>query len=64
LTPSVLASYRPDLLLQTVTDSSNSEEVKKASGELRALEQEYRRRLDYWKKNLLDGPIRQALEQD
>ncbi len=64
LTPSVLAIARPYLLIQAVSDSSNPEEVRKVSGELRTFEQEYRRRFEYWKKDLPDGPIRQALEQD
>jgi methyl-accepting chemotaxis protein WspA len=64
LIPSVLAIYRPYLVLHTIVDSTNPEEVRRAGEELRALEQEYRRRIEFWKKDLPDGPIRQALEQD
>jgi methyl-accepting chemotaxis protein WspA len=64
LTPSVLAIYRPYAALDTAAHSANPEEITKVSGQLRAYEQEYRRRFEYWKKNLPDGPIRQALEQE
>ncbi len=61
LEPSVIALHRPYLLLRGLLDARDGEEVTQGASELRAFEQEYRRRLEYWKKELPDGPLRRKI---
>lgn len=64
LEPSVLAIPRPYLALQALAGNDDPQEIQRLSDTLRGLEQEYRRRLEYWRKELADGPIKDGLERD
>jgi methyl-accepting chemotaxis protein WspA len=64
LQPSTLAIHRPYLLLQGIADAHDSDDVTQMAAKLRSMEQEYRRRFEYWKKELPDGPVKQKLVEE
>jgi methyl-accepting chemotaxis protein WspA len=59
--PSVLAIWRPHLIVEGLPATTNPAEISRQLGEVAALERQYRESYDRWQNSLLDKTIKQAI---
>ncbi len=64
LTPATLAIPRIFMTLQILAEADELPEIQRQIDSLRSMELEYRRRFDYWRRELPSGPIRDGLERE
>src|SRR5262245_22287878 len=62
--PSTFDVMAPYLMLHELAAAADAQESNRLLGEYRALEKEYQDRKAFWRRELFEGPTKQALEHD